>query len=317
MFYYAYLNEKDIVEAIYALPTKITDDRYILIPTNDQTLIGKRYNRLTGKFEDVVIFYYAVLSDKGIVMEVVSSETEITEPNKIKIPSNNTSLVGKWYNRQTAEFLDPPIHILAEHNTQQINILNQDKWLQAELDEINSKLLDLGNGSFGGYKCSFKIKDNQQTTSEWVTGKKYVFNFDTGIPGYFPRMIRLVNSYNGDDTLVAELFIAKNEDGSVKYAYLDKTYLGIAMSSTDTAATRRMEHNVDASEDEPLHAGRQSNGNRYDEGGSAFFQAINTNGSRVRIGNFNYTENTLSFTMRISSGLVGNYTVMNLKGYVF
>lgn len=254
MFYYAYLDSRDIVQTIYALPSPITGEQYILIPTNDQTLIGKRYNRQTGEFEEVVIFYYAVLGAKDIVTDVISSETEIVDPNKIQISSNDTTLIGKWYNRETGEFLEPPIHILAELNTRQINIVGQDKWLQTELDELKAENADIRNSSFGGYKCSFKIKDNQQVTSEWVTGKRYTFNFNTGITGYFPKMIRLVNSYFEDDTLVLDLFIVKNEDGSVKYTYLDKSYLGTSISSTDFAVTRLIQHDVDASDNDALRA---------------------------------------------------------------
>lgn len=317
MYYYAYLDDRDIVTMIITLPSQITDNKYILIPSNDQTLIGKRYNRNTGEFEDVILFYYAVLGEKDIVTEVISSETEITDPNKILVQTNDTSLIGKWYNRQTGQFLVPPIHILAELDTGQINVQGEDKWLQTELDEMSEGLADARNGSFGGYKCSFEIEDNQQTTAEWVSGKNYSFSFDTGIPEYFPKMIRLVKSYFGEDTLVADIYIVKNPDGSIKHSYLDKSYVGIPASTTDTAASRHIEHDVNIRYNDALQAGRHSDGRRYDEGGSAFYGTINPNSSFVGIGNFDYTANTLSFSMEISSNLVGSFTAMNLKGYVF
>lgn len=55
MFYYAYLNSEDIVEQIITLPSAISVPQYISIPTYDETLIGKRYNRTTGQFEKVII----------------------------------------------------------------------------------------------------------------------------------------------------------------------------------------------------------------------------------------------------------------------
>jgi len=385
MFYYAVLNASDIVEAVYQLPTQITHPSYISIPTNDQTLIGKRYNRATGEFVDVVLYYYAVLGNKDIVVEVISSEETITDPNKILIPTYNTALIGKWYNRATSQFQDPPIHILAEHTTEQINIVNQDKWLQTELDEIkanfqteldetnaslqtglagvntalqtglaetkatlraelagvnatlqtqlnttnttlqtqlagvNAKLTTLDRGSFGGYKCRFNMEDNQETTSEWSSGngKHYTFSFDTGLSGYFPKMVRIVREYFSDATLIADCYIVKNPDGTVKRAYLDKTYIGIPNGSASTTPTRVIDYNIDMEDSNAITVGRKNTGKTYDEGGSAFFQDISTNNSGVDIGNFNYTENTFSFDMQISSNLVGNYTDIDLKGYVF
>jgi hypothetical protein len=323
MYYYAYLDDRDIVTMIITLPSQITDNKYILIPSNDQTLIGKRYNRNTGEFEDVILFYYAVLGEKDIVTEVVSSETEITDPNKILIQSYDTSLIGKWYNRQTGQFLVPPIHILAELDTRQINVQGKDKWLQTELDEINKGLADTRNESFGGYKCSFEIEDNQQTTAEWTysgpyTGKRYTFNFDTGIPGYFPKMIRLVNKYFSDDTLVAEFYIVKNADGTIKQAYLDKNYLGVPLSSSDNTMKKYTKHNIKMNDDAVFQMGRESNGRLYDEGGSSFFQDYTTpTNSSVTVGNFSYTENSFSFTMEITSNLVGKYTDIDMEGYVF
>lgn len=322
MFYYAYLDSRDIVQAIYAMPSPLEGEKYVSIPTNDQTLIGKRYNRQTGKFEDVVMFYYAVLGAKDIVTEVISSETEIIDPNKIRISTSDTTLIGKWYNRGTGQFLNPPIHILAELSTGQINIVGQDKWLQTELNEIRASLVELGYGSIGGYKCTFDMEENQETTNEWTssgsnTGKNYIFSFDTGIPGYFPKMIRIVSKYFDNDLLVADFYIVRNADGSVKYAYVDKNYFGISRSSTDTAKTRWVAHNIKMSKDDVFAAGKHSNGRLWDEGGGVFFQEIGVNNSDVSIGKFNYTENTFSFTMEISSNLVGNFTDMNLRGYVF
>ncbi len=371
MYYYAHLDENNIVDMIVALPTPISVDRYISIPTNDQTLVGKRYNSETGEFEEVIMYYYAVLGDKDIVTEVISSETEITDPNKISIPSNNTALVGKWYNRETGEFLDPPIHILADHTTQQINIANQEKWLQTELNEMNqtlashttqqanlvnqdnlfqtelnemnqtlaahttqqanlatqdnllqaglnesnNKIKDLEQSTFGGYKCSFSIRDNQEVTSAWAnSGKNFSFSFNTGLPGYFPKMIRIVDK---EDTLVADFYIVKNADGSVKYAYLNKTFLGISKDSESTTPAMLMRHYEDMDDMDAIVVGRHSDGSAYNEGGAAFFQSIFENNSYVNIGNFNYTENTFTFDVDVSSNLVGYNTKMKLTGYVF
>lgn len=322
MYYYAYLDDRDIVTMIIALPSQITDNKYISIPSNDQTLIGKRYNRNTGEFEDVILFHYAVLGEKDIVTEVISSETEITDPNKILIQTNDTSLIGKWYNRQTGQFLVPPIHILAELDTGQINVQGEDKWLQTELDEMNASIESLKNNSYGAYKCSFKLKDNQETTAEWTysgsyTGKRYTFNFDTGMPGYFPKMIRLVSEHLYDENLIAEFFISKNPDGTVKHSYADIIYVGIPLGFPSATAKSYSKHNVKTTNDDIIRMGKDSSGRVYDEGGSAFFQDLNPSNSYVSIGKFSYTENSISFTMDISPNLIGHYTRIDMKGYVF
>jgi len=318
MHYYAYLDDRDIIQMIISLPSKITASRYILIPVNEQALVGKRYNRQTGEFVDVVILYYADLGEKDIVVDIISSETEVTDPNKILISSNNTNLIGKWYNRSTGEFLDEPIHIMAELDTGQINIKDQEKWLQTEIDEINSNLLELGYGNFGGFKCEFDIKDSQAATASWATaGKDFIFNFDTGIQGYFPKMIRIVNRSSSVDTLAADIYIVKNKDDSVKLSYMDKVYLGIPLDSDSSSEVLCFKHHVNLKDSDALQVGNDYNGKKFDEGAGAFFQAIYPQNAHVSVGNFNYTENSFSFTMQITSNLVGRYTAMDLTGYVF
>ncbi|WNX85950.1 hypothetical protein RWV98_06690 [Agathobaculum sp. NTUH-O15-33] len=66
IYYYAYLNEQDIVEQIFDMPAPITSDQYISIPSHDETLIGKRYNRTTGQFEVVVNYTQVTEDDKRL-----------------------------------------------------------------------------------------------------------------------------------------------------------------------------------------------------------------------------------------------------------
>ncbi|MBN7774269.1 hypothetical protein [Clostridium aminobutyricum] len=361
MYYYAYLDERDIVQMIYSLPAPISSNQFILIPTNDQTLIGKKYNRETGEFEEIVLFYYAVLGEKDIVINVIDSEVEIIDSKKIKILSKDLTLIGKWYDRQTKQFLDPPIHILAELDTGQINIKGQDKWLQADLDEmkqkqetdldeikrkqetdlaetrsaletnlaetkrtleanlneIKKKLETVNAGVFGGYKCHFRIRNNEEMTREWVDGKRYTFNFDTGISGYFPKMIRLISEGTHMEELVADLYIVKNPDGSIKRAYLDKAYFGTPRDLQGEEFKRYTEHDIAVSDYDPLRAEVGGNGKKYDEGACAFIQSFSHNYAYVAIGKFDYTENTLSFNIMISEELVGYYTNMKIEVFVF
>jgi hypothetical protein len=77
MFYYAYINESGIVEMVLSLPSEITSPSYILIDTNDQTLVGKWYNSETGDFEEITAWYYAQINEKDIVITVFETPSQI------------------------------------------------------------------------------------------------------------------------------------------------------------------------------------------------------------------------------------------------
>lgn len=48
MYYYAYINSSNICEGTYGFPSQITDASYIYLgTTNDQSVIGKRWNATT------------------------------------------------------------------------------------------------------------------------------------------------------------------------------------------------------------------------------------------------------------------------------
>ena len=139
VYYYAYLNSANICEQVYAMPSPITGSNYILLDTYDTSLIGKRYNN--GVWEEVTWYYYAKLDDRDIVIEIISNpDTALTGDDLISISSADTSLIGKWYNRTAEEFQEAPIHILAIHSTDEINVGTADKWLTTEITEINAAL---------------------------------------------------------------------------------------------------------------------------------------------------------------------------------
>lgn len=139
MYYYAYLNENDIVVGIYAFPTTITHSQYIQIPSDAQTLIGKHFNRNTLEFEDV--YYYAILNNKAIATEVTYSYTAITESNYIAITAeqyNSQSVVGMYWNGTA--FVTAPISLLAVASTDTVNYKQQDMWLSTKLDEMDEAI---------------------------------------------------------------------------------------------------------------------------------------------------------------------------------
>lgn len=140
VYYYAYLNSANICEQVYAMPSPISGSNYILLDSYDTSLIGKRYNN--GVWEEVTWYYYAKLDDRDIVIEIVSNpDNPLPAQNDlISISSADTSLVGKWYNRETEQFVEAPIHVLAMHSTDEINVGTADKWLTTEINEINTAI---------------------------------------------------------------------------------------------------------------------------------------------------------------------------------
>ena len=136
MGYYAFIDSNSIVTWVGYLPSTPTDSAYIYIgTTDDQTLIGKKW---TGtEFVEVTHYYYALLNDKDVVVEVYEGIEGEASTDVIAINSLDTSIVGKWYDRENQVFTDPPIHVLAEHSTDVINVGTQDKWLTTKINEID------------------------------------------------------------------------------------------------------------------------------------------------------------------------------------
>ena len=132
MFYYAYINENNIVTQIVSMPSAISVAGYIAIESDDQTLIGKYYNASTGLFEEVTAFYYAQLNEKGIVTSVFEMPSEVADDSLIRVQALDMNLVGKYYVRESGTFIEPPISILAELSTAEIN--HGEAWLDEVLD---------------------------------------------------------------------------------------------------------------------------------------------------------------------------------------
>ena len=137
MYYYAYINENNIVTQIVSMPSAISVANYIAIESNDETLIGKYYNAATGLFEEVTAFYYAQLNEKGVVTGVFEMPSEVTDDNLIRVQSLDQMLVGKYYDRESGTFIDPPISVLAELSTAEIN--HGEAWLDEVLDDKANK----------------------------------------------------------------------------------------------------------------------------------------------------------------------------------
>lgn len=140
--WFAVLNDQDIVEEVLQMPSSVSGAEFIVIPAEDQSLVGKRYNRETGEFETAV-YYYAELDEKGIVVEIISSPTPETKDNWIQIPSDDKTLTGKWYDKENKQFIDPPAYVIAAHSTDEICYKQEDKWLSKKLDEMEQVIAEV------------------------------------------------------------------------------------------------------------------------------------------------------------------------------
>lgn len=140
--WFAILNDEDIVEEVLQMPSSIAGPQYIVIPAEDRSLIGKRYNRETGQFEEA-IYYYAVLNEKGIVTEITAWKNEQTGDNMIRVDTDDKTLLGKWYDKENNQFINPPAFILAAHSTDEICYKHEDKWLSSKLNEMDQAIAEV------------------------------------------------------------------------------------------------------------------------------------------------------------------------------
>lgn len=136
MFYYAYLNEDNICVQIYTMPTAISGDGLVAIASNDQTLVGQRYNAETEEFEPM--YYYAVLNEKNVVSETVFYDTQQTTTDTLLSITfaQYQTVTGLYWNG--TEFVEPPISIAAKASTDEVNYKTEDKWLSTKLDEMDA-----------------------------------------------------------------------------------------------------------------------------------------------------------------------------------
>lgn len=156
MKWFAVLNEHDIVEAVMQMPAGVSGEAYIVLSAEDQSLIGKRYNRETGEFE-TAFYYYAVLNEKGIVIQVFSSLGEQTDPKLVRIDSEDQNLVGKWYDEENHRFIEPPVSALAAHSSNEISYKKEEKWLSDKLDEMDAAIAAVEGKAGENGKSAYEI----------------------------------------------------------------------------------------------------------------------------------------------------------------
>lgn len=153
MYYLAYIDSNNICTGVYAMPTDLsTMPGYIAITEEQytsQSVIGKRWNAATSTWVEVVEYFYAVLDENDICINVVEMETELpSDPCYIRIDSLDQSLIGQWYNRETQTFqVEIPFHVVAAHSTNEINVGTSDVSLTTKLTQLESAIGNAGSGS--------------------------------------------------------------------------------------------------------------------------------------------------------------------------
>ena len=150
MYYYAYINEKNIVEDVYALRKAISDGSYIEIAESVYTatingtegsIVGKYWNG--SIFIDKVIYYAIVekVNDIYLVKEIIKSEEAIDKPGEyIEVESFEATKRGQIYDPNTGIFRDAKFHEIADTDTNYISVKGTDVSLSQYLDDTQTMI---------------------------------------------------------------------------------------------------------------------------------------------------------------------------------
>lgn len=141
MYYFAYIDAESICVEVYAMPSDLSSvPGYIAITEEMYTtrsIIGKRWNPETSMWDEVIDYFYAVLDENGVCVDVVELDSESNAENHIAIESLEQSYIGKWYDRENQTWYDEvPFSILAAHSTDDINYRDQNTCLSDLLDQM-------------------------------------------------------------------------------------------------------------------------------------------------------------------------------------
>lgn len=101
------------------------------------------------------MYYYAVLDERGIVINLTSSQTALTGTNLVSITSaqynDPDSIMGMYYSQESGTFIIPPVSVVAETSTSNIQYKAEEKWLDEKLDEIEDAIENNPASAFEGY----------------------------------------------------------------------------------------------------------------------------------------------------------------------
>lgn len=176
-YYYAYIDENSQVTWLGAMPSPLTAEGYIEI-TQDQyengNLMGKYWNG--SEFVDALIHYYAVLSDRDIVIDIIEYEGTLTGNTVVEITSLDMSLMGLWYDRNGDQtFKTPPIHAVSAYSTDQINYRDEDVWLSDKIDLLADRIEEVAD------TVPTETTDSAMTDAEILAAVKNVDGHNSGL----------------------------------------------------------------------------------------------------------------------------------------
>lgn len=120
------------------------------------------------------MYYYAVLDEKKLVINLTSSETTLTGANLVPLTeaqyNDPDSIMGMYYDSDNNQFIIPPISVMAELKTSQIQYKDEEKWLDQKLDEIEQAIANIeipsGDSAFTDYQPTDFISHDLQITSD-------------------------------------------------------------------------------------------------------------------------------------------------------
>lgn len=120
------------------------------------------------------MFYYAVLDEKNIVINVYSSDTEQIDASLVAISEtqfNDPNLIGMYYDAINNEFNSASVSALAETSTSKIQYKDENVWLDDKLDEIEQAIegIELTPGTNGASAYDIALANGfEGTQAEWL-----------------------------------------------------------------------------------------------------------------------------------------------------
>lgn len=199
------------------------------------------------------MYYYAILDEKNIVINVTSSETGLTGSNLIGITEteyNDPDFLGLYYDAENNEFITPPISILAETSTSNIQYKSENKWLDTKLDEIDSAIENIeltpGPAGLSAYEVA-QENGFTGTQSQWLlslVGQKGDTGATgatgaTGSDGKSAYEVAVDNGYTGTQTeWLTSLVGPAGEDAATAFAdYVPSDFISHDLQITSDNGT--------------------------------------------------------------------------------
>lgn len=121
-------------------------------------------------------WFYALIDDNGICIDVGDYGEEVIGPHYIRIDTLDYSLVGKMWDAENEEWVEAPIHLIAVVSTDQVNVGTQDKWLTEKIVEMDAatagkagKAATFTADNFAAFDENGNLKDTGKNAANFAT----------------------------------------------------------------------------------------------------------------------------------------------------